>query len=306
MSTELKTVLIEGYDESKVAMQEQEYNQAWAQIYGARQNNLILQSTMTGIENRLNKACAIINVGDIRGYIPIDFFGTDDMQEMRRLIGQQIAFKIVEYDREGNTFIGSRTSALEHMASITWSRLELDAIVTSVIRRVDRKSIRVDIGGIMVTIPVEEMGYGWFDDLRDNFNVGDHIQVKVVELNKGAVNDADKKEESAETETSNEGDEDEMGVSANSSEPYVKLSRKALEENPWPDCTKRYVKSGQYVGTVSGVAEYGVFVRLERGVDALVRHMRFNKVKKGQRVLVRVGNIDVKKHYIYGVIIRAL
>ncbi|MMZ64128.1 30S ribosomal protein S1 [compost metagenome] len=60
------------------------------------------------------------------------------------------------------------------------------------------------------------------------------------------------------------------------------------------------------MGRVSGVAEYGVFVNLERGVDALVTHMRFQQLKRGDRVFVRIRQVDAQKERIYARITRKL
>lgn len=272
MATELKKVLIEGFNEDKLT--HQEYDEGWAQIYSARQNNLVLQSELIGAETKLDKLCGIVMVGNVRGYIPLEFSGVSDANALRRMIGEPVAFKIVTYDRDGDTFIASRKDAIEHMESVTWKRLELDAVITAVVRRVERKSLIVDIGGIQLDLPVQEMSYGWIDDLRDVISAGDHLKVKVTELDKDAKT--------------------------------ITISRKVLEESPWPDCTKRYVKRGEYVGRVSGVAEYGVFVNLEPGVDALVPHMRFDNLKKGSRVFIRVREVDAKKERIYARIVRRL
>ncbi|MGJ9458949.1 hypothetical protein [Oceanobacillus sp. CF4.6] len=78
----------------------------------------------------------------------------------------------------------------------------------------------------------------------------------------------------------------------------VQVSAKALQQNPWPDCIKRYQKNGEYVGKVSGVREYGVFVRLEAGVDSLSSHLKFQNVQKDDQVLVRVDNINPNKQQI--------
>jgi ribosomal protein S1 len=120
----------------------------------------------------------------------------------------------------------------------------------------------VDIGGINVKIPVNEVDHGWIDDLLERYKVGEHIKVKVMELDK----------------------ENERVV----------VSAKALKPSPYPDCAKRYAPGGEYTGTVTGVEAYGVFVNLEPGVDALVPHMKFERVKKGDRVLVRVRRVERK------------
>lgn len=272
MTTELKHMLIEGYQEDRA--EQQEYDTAWAQIYAAKQNNLILQSEMIGIEKKLDKPCAVVAIGNVRGYIPLEFSGVADAKALRRFIGEQVAFKIETYDREGNTFIGNRQAALEHMASRTWKQLEQHALVTAVVRKVERKHLLLDIGGIEVELPVQEYRHGWTEDLREVVQVGDHIRVKIIELDK-----ENKK---------------------------VVVSKKATEDSPWPECTKRYTEKAEYVGRVSGVEEYGVFVNLEPGVDALVPHMRFGEVKRGSRVVVRIRKVDATKQYIYGRIVKKL
>jgi ribosomal protein S1 len=110
--------------------------------------------------------------------------------------------------------------------------------------------------------------------MRDAIQPGDHIRVKVVELDK--------------------------------ENQKVSVSKKAAEASPWPDCTRRFAEGAEYVGRVSGVAEYGVFVNLEPGVDALVPHMRFQEVKRGGRVVIRIRKIDVKRQRIHGRIVKKL
>ncbi|MFD3768909.1 30S ribosomal protein S1, partial [Paenibacillus lactis] len=74
MSEELKKVLIEGYNEEK--LEQSSYDEGWAQIYSARQNDLVLQAELIGLEPKLNKLCGVVLVGGVRGYIPQDFSGT--------------------------------------------------------------------------------------------------------------------------------------------------------------------------------------------------------------------------------------
>lgn len=272
MSQELKRVLIEGYQEEKV--QQNHYDEDWAQIYSAKQNDLILQAELIGVEIKLDKLCGVVMVGEVRGYIPQEFSGVKDAHAFRRLLGEPVAFKIVTYDRDGDTFIASRQAALEHMENLTWKWLEQDAVITAVVRNVLPKLLTLDIGGIIVELPVQEYSHGWIDDLRDEVHIGDHLKVKVVELDK--------------------------------EQKKISLSKKALDKSPWPDCAKRYNARGEYVGRVSGVAEYGVFVNLERGVDALVTHMRFQQLKRGDRVFVRIRQVDAQKERIYARITRKL
>src|SRR5690606_10896125 len=116
--------------------------------------------------------------------------------------------KVLNYDRENNLFTASRKAALEHMANVTWSRVEEGQILMSVVRDVMPWGIKVDIGGVQVEIPIDEVDHGWIDDLYEKVRVGDHLRVKVIELDK-------------ENKT-------------------IKVSAKQAKPSPWPECAKRY------------------------------------------------------------------
>jgi len=262
-------VLIEGFDPSKVQV-ENEFNNDWKKVYGAYQNNSILQASMTGIETLLDKPCAVVTLGNVRGFIPLEFTGADNLRQLRAMTGQSVAFKVLNYDREAEVFTGSRMAALEHMASITLKKIDVDDEIIAVVRSVSPSLVRADIGGIEVKIPLEEIKYGWIDDLTEEVKKGDHLKVKVLEIDK--------------------------------EEKKVVVSAKATQENQWLRSIGRY----SYVGTVSGVREYGVFVNLEAGVDSWARHLKFQNVKRGDRVLVRVLETDAKKEQIRIRIIRVL
>ena len=88
------------------------------------------------------------------------------------------------YDREADVFTGSRLAALEHMATITLKKIEVDDETIAVVRSVSPSLVRADIGGIEVKIPLEEIRYGWIDDLTEEVKQGDHLKVKVLEIDK--------------------------------------------------------------------------------------------------------------------------
>ncbi|QZT35504.1 S1 RNA-binding domain-containing protein [Caldalkalibacillus thermarum TA2.A1] len=270
VSDQLLQVLVEGFDPEKL----EEERKDWQEVIAAYQNKTILQADLIGIESKLGEPCGVVQVGNIRGYIPLEHSGCEKLSDLRNLIGTKVAMMVLNYDRENDVFTASRKDALERMAEITWSRLKEGQVVIAVVRNVMEKILVVDIGGISVRIPASEIDYAWIDDLRDEFKIGDHLKVRVMEVDK--------------------------------ENQKVTLSAKALKPNPYPDCTKRYVKGGEYAGKVTGVEDYGVFVNLEPGVDALVPHMRFERLRKGDRVILRVYDVNAKKERIYGKIVRKL
>ncbi len=258
---ELNSVLIEGFDSAKIQAEEG-YDKDWKTVVSAKQNDKILQAEITGIEQLGGKDCAVVSVGHIRGYIPIEFTGVENLRQLRAMTGKPSVFKVLEYveEEDKRIFMASRTDALKEMAAITLRRIKVNDEILAVVRNVSPTLVRADIGGIEVRIPLTEMKYGWIDDLTEHVKIGDHLKVKVT-----AIDEAEQK---------------------------VTVSAKALQKDPWQTAKERYKRNGEYVGKVSGVRDFGIFVNLEDGVDSLASHLKFQNVKKGDKVLIRVNNID--------------
>lgn len=271
MSEHLLSTLIEGFDPTK-AKEAETKTSDWTEIYAARQNDSILSGEVVGIEEKQfsdsekdKKHCAVIWIGSVKGLIPLDYFGVESVQEMRRLIGTKIAFKIETLSREAEIFVGNRKKAVEQMADMTLRRISEGDEILAVVRQVFNSALIVDIGGIECRIPVGEISDGWLDDLRAIYKVGDHKKVKVLAI--------DKEKKS------------------------VQVSIKALLPNHWKTIEKDYEINNEYVGHVSGISEYGIFIELKEGISALAPHLRHETVVRGQKVLVRVLRIkrDEKK-----------
>ncbi|WP_374723583.1 S1 RNA-binding domain-containing protein [Calidifontibacillus erzurumensis] len=283
MTNQILNVLIEGYDENVALELERnvdQYDKDWETVYSARQNQTILQAEITGIEEKTIRSdspkitCAVVMVGQVKGLIPLEYFGVEDKNHLLSYTGKKVAFKVIGLDAEAGVFIGSRKAAIEHMANVTWAKLEKGKEVIAVVRRVGRNRLIVDIGGIEAKINVADYDYGWIEDLREHVKVGQHLKVKVTELDK------EKK--------------------------IVKVSRKETLANPWLTVRNRFEEGNQYVGTVSGVVNFGNYVNLAPGIDSLAPHMRFQTLSRGDKVLIRIKKIHDKEEKIDAKIIRKI
>lgn len=283
---EMTSILIEGFDPSRLKKaREVDEGLHWRDIQSAYQNELVLDDVLIGLENirkgssKETMLCGIIRRGNIKGIIPLDESGIDPesknaINQFRALTGKKVAYKVLNFDKDAGMFIASRKQAKEQMAEITLRKIDEGYRIYCVVRDVEPGHIIGDIGGIDVHIPVFELTYGWVDDLRERYETGDIIEVQVMSINRETLE--------------------------------VSVSAKPLLKNPFPDCAERYKKSGEYVGKVSGVQEYGIFVNLEEGVDTLARHLKFQNVQKGDQVLVRILGVDTEKERISSRIIRVL
>lgn len=127
------------------------------------------------------------------------------------------------------------------------------------------------------------MRHGWIDNIYEEYKEGDHLLVRITDI---------VEEEIVET------DEEENEIKKKSYK--VDVSGKKAHKNPWDagGIAHTFKRGTEHVGVVSGVQEYGVFVRLADGVDSLAGHLKFDSLKKGDEVSVRINDVDVEKEQI--------
>lgn len=284
-------ILIEGLKpEDLEKLQKSERNTGWERIFGAYQNNMFLRGEVVAIEVIAKKAVAVVSFEGIKGLIPVDLFGVRNIRQMRTYMGKEVAFTIENYDREAEVFTGSRVGARKIMAEHTLGRIDVGQATPFVITGIRSFGLFGDIGGLNAFIPVSEIRYGWIDDLHAEFKVGDPLMVKILEINGSdkKVDEQDKADAKEDTENSDDN-------SSDVDEYRIRVSAKALQDDPWDAGGKAhsFKKGNEYIGTVSGVVDYGVFIKLADGVDTLARHLRFESLERGDKVSVRVQDVDV-------------
>lgn len=262
----------------------------WTDIYASRQNKTILKGTVTGVEdytvNGEEVPCLVLS--NPKGLIPLPESGItpgsnkySTLNRMVSFIGQEITFIVIAIDRENELYIASRKAALEKISQHTWNFLKEDQIRTAVVRKHLRTftasgkertvGLVVEIDGVEGLLPAGEISHGYTEEIPP---LGEQIKVKVIKADK------------------------ETGK--------LVVSRKAVLPDPWPVCAEKYKKGGIYTGTVTGIAEYGVFVTLEPGVASLCRHPRVGKVSPGDRVAVTILSVNPDKKRIAGFISRVI
>lgn len=316
----LENVLIEGFDVEKFKKlqnkEEKAISRGWEKVYGAYQNNKVLQSKVVLVETIGTIPCAVIQVEGVRGIIPIEHY--DDKisrkRELEKEVGSPVAFKITSYDEKNEIFTASRIEALELMASLRLSKLEVGDTTPAVVKNVMPHGLIVDVGGITTSLSLEEIRYGWIDDLDEEYKKGDHLMVKVLNIltHVEQMNEANEKLEDKvkeelypERKRFNEDEKeeiqklvDERKLTLGHRHTKIKVSAKALMKNPWDHVNENFRKNQVREGVVSGVSHFGVFVRLDEGIDSLASHLKYENFTKGEKVQVRIRDIDIKNEQI--------
>jgi ribosomal protein S1 len=264
------------------------YTDPWPDIYASRQNhNSFLTGIVSAIETHDLKnsegevtrkiPCAVVMMTPAKGLIPLEESGCTNRAQLKKLVGQLVTFKVITLDESENLFFGSIKRANEYLSARAWNRLKAGEIRTAVVREVNLRGAQVEIDGIVTELPAQEMSWGWINDLREIVQVGDAFDVKIMEVDK-----ENKK---------------------------LRVSLRELMPSPWPGVMKRYKtgKDNEYMGTVTGLPYYGIFVNLEPGVDALVKQRDSKKRPAlGEKVRIVITKMDPDKKQIEGYITRRL
>lgn len=260
----IKIIKAEGYTGEKKTF----VKDPWPDIFASRQNrNTILQGVVSKIEEHTYAEkivpCAIVMMEHVKGLIPLQESHCLNKDQLRKLMGQLIVFRVIGIQEESNLFMASRSQAIEQMAKMTWEKLHLKDTRTAVVREVNLRGATVDIGGVLAELPATELSWGWVNDVRDYITPGDNFDVKVILLDK--------------------------------ENKQVKVSVRELLPSPWPDCVKRYTVGDEVIGTVTGIPRFGIFVNFEPGVDALVKQRRESiRPALHEKVVVVITEIDTK------------
>jgi small subunit ribosomal protein S1 len=162
--------------------------------------------------------------------------------------GQVYAFRIIEYREGGRNIVVSRRALLEEQQQASAAEvrrsLTAGAVVSGRVASVRDFGAFVDLGaGVQGLLHVSEMAWSRVADASQLVKPGDEITVKVLRVEP----DGQK----------------------------IALGLKQLAADPWTSVPDRYEVGSVHAGRVTRLAEFGAFVELEPGVEALAHASTF-------------------------------
>jgi small subunit ribosomal protein S1 len=219
-----------------------------------------------------------IRIGGQRAFCPISQIDTAYTDEPTVHEGQVYTFRVLEFRDGGKDLVVSRRAILEEeereRAEEVRQSLVPGAVVPGRVVSIRPYGAFVDLGGgIQGLLHVSEMGWARVSDPSAVVQTGDEITVKVLD-----VDDAKGK---------------------------ISLGLKQLQADPWSKVEESYAVGRVVNGVVTRQAEFGAFVELEPGVEALAHVSTFpptgkrdgwkETVPAGATVTVELLSIDVER-----------
>jgi small subunit ribosomal protein S1 len=230
-----------------------------------------------------NKGGLLVNLDGVRGFVPAsqvtEIRGGDEAQkqaDMARLIGQKLQLKIIEINRHRNRLILSERQALQERRDVMKEKLIQD-LREGEVRQGRVSSICdfgafVDVGGADGLVHLSELSWSRVRHPSEVLQVGQEVDVFVLGIN------ADEKK--------------------------IALSIKRTQAEPWSRVATKYDVNQLVVGTVTQLANFGAFARIEDGIEGLVHVSELSEarishprqlVHEGQDLLLRIIRIDPQR-----------
>ncbi len=227
------------------------------------EKSFIAEEPITGTVVEKTKGGLKVDIDGVEAFLPGSQVDSRPIRNLDSFKGQEIEAKVIKFSRKRNNIVISRKALTDEVENArkaeTLSQIEEGYVVEGVIRNLTEYGAFVDIGGIDGLLHVTDMSWGRLQNPNEIFKVNDHIQVKILKL--------DRKKEK------------------------VSLGYKQLFADPWSTVIEVYPVGAQIKGKVSSLTDYGAFIELEPGVEGLVHvsEMSWSKRSKSPRKLLNDG-----------------
>ena len=228
----------------------------------AFENHEVLKAKVSQV---LNGGLSVV-IDEARIFIPASLVSDVYEKDLSKYADQEIEFVITEFNPRRRRIIGDRKQLIveekKKMQEELFARIAVGDTVEGVVKNVTDFGAFIDLGGADGLLHISEMSWGRVENPKKVFKVGDNVKVLIKDIN---------------------GDK-------------IALSMKFPEENPWLNAAEKYAVGNVVEGTVARMTDFGAFVELEPGVDALLHVSQISRehVEKPADVLQIGQNITAK------------
>jgi ribosomal protein S1 len=210
-------------------------------------------------------------VDEVRVFIPASLVSDTYERDLNKYAGQEIKFVISEYNPKRRRYIGDRKQLLlaekAEMQKKLFETIKVGDVVEGTVKNVTDFGAFIDLGGCDGLLHISEMSWGRVENPKKVFKVGDVVKVLIKDI----------------------------------SGTKIALSLKFEDANPWKDAAVKYAVGNVVTGKVARMTDFGAFIELEAGIDALLHVSQISKehidkpadvLKVGEEVTAKVVDFN--------------
>lgn len=220
------------------------------------------KSVLTAKVSQIMSGGLSVMVDGVRVFIPISQISDSYEKDLEKYKDAEIEFELIEYNPKKRRVIGSRKQLLlarkAEMQRELFERIEVGQTVEGTVKNVTDFGAFIDLGGADGLLHISEMSWGRVENPKKVFHTGDVVTAFIKDIN---------------------GDK-------------IALSIKFPESNPWVTADEKYAVGNIVTGRVARMTDFGAFIELEPGIDALLHVSQISRehVEKPGDIL-KIGQI---------------
>ncbi len=232
-------------------------------------NKEVLKATVSTV---LDGGLSVI-VDETRVFIPASLVSDSYEKDLSKYKDQEIEFVISEFNPKRRRVIGDRKQIMvakkAELQKALFAKIQVGDVVEGTVKNVTDFGVFIDLGGVDGLLHISEMSWGRVENPKKVFKAGDAVRAFIKDI-------AGEK---------------------------VALSLKFPEQNPWANAETNFAAGNVVTGKVARMTDFGAFVELVPGVDALlhVSQISRNHVEKpadvlkiGQEVTAKIVDFNLE------------
>lgn len=242
-------------------------------IKEAFENKEVLKATVSAV---LAGGLSVM-VDETKVFIPASLVSDTYERDLSKYAGKEIEFVITEFNPKKRRIIGDRKQLLvaekKKLQEELFARINIGDTVEGTVKNLTDFGAFIDLGGADGLLHISEMSWGRVENPKKVFNVGDKTKVLIKDIK----------------------------------DDKIALSLKFEDQNPWLKADEKYSIGSIVKGKVARMADFGAFIELEPGVDALLHVSQIAKehvdkpsdvLKTGQEIEAKVVDFNKEDHKI--------
>ena len=235
------------------------------------------KEVLTAKVSQVTNGGLTVVVEETRVFIPSSLVSDTYEKDLSKYNGQEIEFVVTEFNPKKRRIIGDRKQLLvaekAKLKEELFARIHVGDVVEGTVKNLTDFGAFIDLGGADGLLHISEMSWGRVENPRKVFKVGDVTKVLIKDIK----------------------------------DDKIALSLKFEDQNPWLNADGKYNVGAIVKGRVARMADFGAFVELEPGVDALLHVSQISKehvdkpsdvLSVGQEIEAKVVDFNNEDHKI--------
>ena len=211
-------------------------------------------------------------VDETRVFIPASLVSDSYEKDLSKYKDQEIEFVISEFNPKRRRIIGDRKQLLvakkAELQKELFAKIQVGDVVEGTVKNVTDFGVFIDLGGVDGLLHISEMSWGRVENPKKVFKAGDAVRAFIKDI----------------------------------TGEKVALSLKFADQNPWANAEEDFAVGNVVTGKVARMTDFGAFIELVPGVDALlhVSQISRNHVEKpadvlkiGQEVTAKIVDFNI-------------